>query len=47
MHTLEKLLKVQSQIRELHIDGLMSDDSFSEMSSYIEMLIDEEKESVH
>ncbi|MGM1433602.1 hypothetical protein ACS2CQ_11775 [Bacillus cereus group sp. BceL295] len=49
MHSLERLLEAQSQIMELHIDGLMSDDAFSEMSSYIEGLIEgvyeEEKES--
>ncbi|CGG58271.1 MULTISPECIES: hypothetical protein [Bacillus cereus group] len=49
MHSLERLLEAQSQIMKLHIDGLMSDDAFSEMSSYIEGLIEgvyeEEKEA--
>ncbi|MDD1369772.1 hypothetical protein Q9B79_11560 [Bacillus sp. MHSD_36] len=49
MHSLERLLEAQSQIMELHIDGLMSDDAFSEMSSYTEGLIEgvyeEEKEA--
>ncbi|MFE5390735.1 MULTISPECIES: hypothetical protein [Bacillus cereus group] len=42
MHSLERLLEAQSQIMELHIDGLMSDNTFSEMSSYIDLLIQEE-----
>ncbi|MEK4672065.1 MULTISPECIES: hypothetical protein [Bacillus] len=45
MHTLERLLEAQSQIQELHIEGLMSDDTFSEMSLYIRLLIEEEKEA--
>ncbi len=42
MHSLERLLEAQSQIKELHIDGLISDATFSEMSSYINLLIEEE-----
>lgn len=49
MHTLKRLLEAQDQARELFKDGLMSDDSFEEISEYIAGLIEdvyeEEKEA--